>query len=178
MSSGPVEVPFPNIYCWYLGKCQFYHVTAYYIIPPQLDVTLLWYPEEEDKVQLIFAVTFGKPRNYATGEVLYTDEIGFWHRGMGMKLHWDPLVESLIGIVYPHITPATKENPFEIRFVNRTSDVTAIMDVSIWIFEYSKRDYEDFLRFARGFVYFYSLFGKYKTLEEAEKFMREVKLDD
>jgi len=97
LSSGAIQVPLPNIFCWYLGKCQFYHSSAYYIIPPGLDVTILWYPEETDKVQLIFAVTFGKPRNYATGETIETDEIGFWHRGKGMKLHWDPLVESVPG---------------------------------------------------------------------------------
>jgi hypothetical protein len=52
------------------------------------------------------------------------------------------------------------------------------MDASLWIFEYSKRDYEDFLRFVRGFIYFYNLFGKYKTLEEAEKYALGAKLDD
>ena len=171
MSSGPVEVPLPNMFYWFLGKCQFYHSTAYWIIPAGLDVTILWYPEEEDKVQLIFSVTFGKPRDYATGETVFTDEIGFWHRGSGMKLHWDPLVESIMGIVYPHITPATKENPFEIRFVNR-SNRTIILDVSIWIFEYHKKDYADFLQFARGFTNLFSLFGRARTVEEAEAFLK------
>jgi hypothetical protein len=173
LSSGPVEVPLPNVFCWFLGKCQFYHFTAYWIIPAGLDVTILWRPEEEDKVQLIFALSFGRPRDYVTGEVVYTDEVGFWHRGQGMKLHWDPLVESLIGIVYPHITPATKENPFEVRFVNR-SNRTIIMDVSIWIFEYHKKDYADFLQFARGFANFFSLFGRAETLEEAEEVLKRL----
>ena len=174
MSSGSVEVPFPSIFCWLLGKCQFYHVTAYYILPPGLDTTVYWYPEEGDKVQLIFSVTFGKPRDYSTGEVVLTDEAGFWHRGQGMRLHWDPLVESIMGIVYPHITPATKDNPLEIRFINRTTR-TIIMDVSIWIFEYHKKDYEDFLRFARGFVNFFSLFGAASSPEEVEKVLRELR---
>jgi hypothetical protein len=91
-----------------------------------------------------------------------------------MKLHWDPLVESITGIVYPHITPATKEEPFEIRFVNRTTNITAIMDVSVWIFEYHKKDYQDFLQFARGFVNLFRLFGRFKTAEEAEAFLREL----
>lgn len=172
MSTGPVQVPLPNVFCWLLGKCQFWHSSAYYIIPPGLDVTILWAPEEEDKVQLIFAVTFGKPRNYATGEAIETDEIGFWHRGRGMKLHWDPLVPSIFGTVYPHITPATKEEPFEIRFVNRTTNITAIMDVSIWVLEYHKKDYQDFLEFARGFANFFRLFGRFKTAEEAEALLR------
>lgn len=149
------------------------HNTAYWIIPAGLDVTILWYPAEEDKVQLIFSVTFGKPRDYVTGEVVYTDEVGFWHRGQGMKLHWDPLVESIYQIVYPHITPATKENPFEIRFINR-SNRTVIMDVSIWIFEYHKKDYADFLQFARGFANFFSLFGRFRTPEEAEAVLKRL----
>jgi hypothetical protein len=174
LSSGPVEVPFPNVFCWLLGKCQFYHVTAYYIIPPGLDITIYWYPEENDKVQLMFALTFGKPRDYNTGEIVYSDEIGFWHRGSGMKLHWDPLVESVLQTVYPHITPATKENPFEIRFINRTTR-TIILDVSVWILEYHKVDFEGFLRFARGFVNFFSLFGLASSPEEVEKVLRELR---
>jgi hypothetical protein len=173
LSSGPVQVPLPNVFCWLLGKCQFYHFTAYWIIPAGLDVTILWRPEEEDKVQLIFALSFGRPRDYVTGEVVYTDEVGFWHRGSGMKLHWDPLVESLIGIVYPHITPATKENPFEVRFVNR-SNRTLILDVSIWILEYHKKDYADFLQFARGFTNLFSLFGRARTVEEAEALLKTL----
>jgi len=173
MSTGPVEVPLPNVFCWFLGKCQFYHSSAFYIIPPGLDVTILWYPEEEDKVQLIFALSFGRPRNYLTGEVVISDEVGFWHRGSGMKLHWDPLTESIFQIVYPHITPATKENPFEVRFVNRTNTIV-IMDVSIWIFEYHKKDYEEFLEFTRGFVNFFRLFGRAKTVEEAEAILKKL----
>jgi len=149
------------------------HNTAFYIIPPGLDVTILWYPEEEDKVQLIFALSFGRPRNYLTGEVVISDEVGFWHRGSGMKLHWDPLTESIFQIVYPHITPATKENPFEVRFVNRTNTIV-IMDVSIWIFEYHKKDYEEFLEFTRGFVNFFRLFGRAKTVEEAEAILKKL----
>jgi hypothetical protein len=177
LSSGPVEVPLPSVFCWFLGKCQFYHFTAYWIIPAGLDVTILWRPEEEDKVQLIFALSFGKPRDYVTGEEVYTDEIGFWHRGQGMKLHWDPLVESLMGIVYPHITPATKENPFEVRFVNRSSS-TIVLDVSIWILEYHKKDYEDFLTFVRGVAKLFMLIDNIVTLEpeQIEAVKRALKL--
>lgn len=155
MSSGPVEVPFPNVLCWLLGKCEFWHDTAYYILPPGLDLTIRWGPAEPDKVFLIFALTFGRPRDYATGEVVITDEVGFWHRGQGMKLHWDPLVESIVQTVYPHLTPATKENPFEIRFVNRT-ERAIIMDASVWVFEYYREDFEDFKKFLRGLVSFFS----------------------
>jgi hypothetical protein len=170
-SVGAVETPFFNLVCWYLGKCQFYHITAYYLIPPFFDLTLYWTPEEEDKVQLIFALTFGSPRDLDTGEVVFTDQIGFWHRGRGMKLHWDPLVPSIINTVYPHVTPATKEDPFVIRFVNRTSRAI-IIDVSVWVMEYHKRDFEDFLEMVRGFANLFRLLGKAGSPEELAGLIR------
>jgi hypothetical protein len=145
-----VIVPFFNMVCWHLEICQFYHVTQLVIIPPHIDVTLYWAPPDDNVVQLIFAVTFGTPRDFITGEVVYTTEVGFWHRGRGMKLHWDPLVESILKIVYPHVTPATKREPFEIRFYNYT-DRIIMMDVSVWILEYSRENYEKFLSMVRGF---------------------------
>jgi hypothetical protein len=150
MSTGPVPVPLFNEICWYLGVCQFYHITSYWVIPPNLDVTIKWAPEEDNVVQVIFALTFGKPRDFYTGEVVYTDQVGFWHRGRGMKYHWDPLVESIINVIYPHITPTTKQEYFEVRFINRTNRVIAI-DVSIWILEYTRENFERFLSMVRGF---------------------------
>jgi hypothetical protein len=148
-SSGAVEPPLFNIVCWYLGFCEFYQVPGYYILPPGLDVTLYWAPEEEGKVQVMFAVTFGTPRDFNTGEVVYSGDIGFWHRGKGLRLHWVPIAESTLNIVYPHITPTTKQEPFEIRFINRTSRVI-IVDVSVWIFEYTVHSYQQFLSMVRG----------------------------
>jgi hypothetical protein len=127
------------------------HNTGYWVIPPNIDVTIKWAPEEDDRVQVIFALTFGKPRDLNTGEVVYTDDVGFWHRGRGMKVHWDPLVESILSTVYPHITPTTKQDYFEVRFINRTSRAVVI-DVSIWVFEYTRENFERFLSMVRGFA--------------------------
>jgi len=149
MSSGPVVTPFFNLICWHLEVCQFYHVTQLVILPPRIDVLLQWTPSEDNVVQLIFALTFGTPRDFNTGEVIYTTDAGFWHRGRGMKYHWDPLVESIAKIVYPHVTPATKREPFEIRFYNNTDRVVAI-DISVWVFEYHEDDYRRFLSMVRG----------------------------
>ena len=178
-STGAVRVPLVNEFCWHLGTCEFLHETAFYILPPNFDLTLRWGPEKDDKVYLIFALTFGTPRNYITNEPVLSDEIGFWHRGKGMLLHWDPLVESILNIAYPHITPATKENPFEIRFVNR-KDFPVIMDVSVWFFQYHRENYQKFLEFCEGFVNFFRAFARRppvppfelelrKPAEEAEK---------
>ncbi len=172
-SHGAVAVPLPNVFCWFLGKCEFLHYTAIYYLPPNLDVTIRWYPEEDDKVFLIFALSFGDPRDFQTNEVVYTDEVGFWHRGMGMKLHWDPLVQSILGITYPHITPATKENPFEIRFVNKTNRMIYI-DVSVWYFEYSRKSFEEFISFARGFIKFFRLIDKTVSDEVSAEDLRKI----
>jgi hypothetical protein len=126
------------------------HNTQLIILPPYTDVLLQWAPAEDNVVQLIFALTFGTPRDFYTGETVYTTEAGFWHRGRGMKYHWDPLVESIMKTVYPHVTPATKREPFEIRLYNYTSRVLA-MDVSVWVFEYHEDDYRRFLSMVRGF---------------------------
>jgi hypothetical protein len=150
MSSGPVVTPFFNLVCWHLEVCQFYHVTQLVILPPRTDILLQWTPAEDGVVQIIFAITFGTPRDFTTGETVYTTEIGFWHRGRGMKYHWDPLVESIVKTVYPHVTPATKREPFEIRFYNYTNRVV-MMDVSVWVFEYHEDDYRRFLSMVRGF---------------------------
>ncbi|MEM3484995.1 MAG: hypothetical protein QXI12_05185 [Candidatus Methanomethyliaceae archaeon] len=140
-SSGAVVIPNPLQPFWILGKCEFLHDTATYFLPPNFDLTFRWGPKENDKVFLIFSVTFGPLRDLVTGDIIESDEIGFWHRGMGMKLHWDPFVPSISGIVYPHVTPATKENPFEIRFVNK-SNIMAYTDVSVWYFEINNGEFE------------------------------------
>jgi hypothetical protein len=126
VSSGAVVVPFFNLVCWHLEVCQFYHITQLVILPPHIDVTLQWAPSEDNAVQLIFALTFGTPRDFSTGETVYTTDVGFWHRGRGMKYHW------------------------EIRFYNYTGRAIA-MDVSVWVFEYSIENYERFMSVVRGF---------------------------
>jgi len=153
-STGAVKIPSIIELLWLSLDVEFLHDTSIYYLPPNLDVTIRWGPEEDNKVFLIFAITFGEPRNLATGEVVYTDQIGFWHRGPGMKLHWDPLVQSITNITYPHVTPATKENPFEIRFVNRTN-MFIYIDVSVWYFEVTKSKYKEIVEFVRGFIDFF-----------------------
>ena len=145
MSSGAVVVPWILIPYWLTERIEFLHETSYYILPPKLDITLQWGPEEDDKVFIIFALTFGRPRYYDTMEEVYSDDVGWWHRGIGMKLHWDPAVESIIGICYPHVTPATRDRPFEIRLYNYL-DRPIIMDISIWFYETTREVYEGIRR--------------------------------
>ncbi|MEM2195215.1 MAG: hypothetical protein QW803_12205 [Candidatus Methanomethylicia archaeon] len=153
-STGAVKVPLILELLWIIGDIEFLHDTGTYYLPPGLDITLNWSPEEDNKVFIIFAITFGEPRRLDTGEVVHTDQIGFWHRGPGMKLHWDPLVQSITNITYPHITPTTKESPFEIRFINRTN-MMVYLDVSVWYFELTKSKYKEIVDFIRGFMNYF-----------------------
>lgn len=167
MSSGAVKIPEFLQHYWLAGKIYFLHETAYYIFPPGLDITIRWYPEEEDKVYLIFALSFGTPRNYITDEVMYTDKAGFWHRGLGMRWHWDPLVESITGVVYPHVTPALKEEPFELRMYNYT-DTPIYLDISVWFFEMDKKTFKEIISSLTGYFKFYRLINEVFTLEPEE----------
>ncbi|MEM4975857.1 MAG: hypothetical protein QXT64_00860 [Desulfurococcaceae archaeon] len=56
--------------------------------------------------------------------------------------------------VYPHVTPATKENPFEIRFINRTN-MMVYMDVSVWYMEMTKSRYREIVEFVRSLTDFF-----------------------
>jgi len=155
-----------------LGKARFWHETAYYIIPPRLSVTVRWGPKEPDKVFHVFALTFGKPRNYFTGEVVYTDEVYFWHRGREMIWHFDPLCESILNFEYPHEVIATSKEPLEIEFRNDTSDLTVIIDISVWLFECHVDDTPLIEEYMKGIINFFRLFGRARTLEEAEAILR------
>jgi len=76
----------------------------------------------------------GRVRDFATGNVLATDDYGFWHEHSQMKYHWDPGVESIYDHDYPHWLEVTGDMPVTLRFVNNTG-LTVIQDFSIWLFE-------------------------------------------
>jgi len=51
------------------------------IFPPGARV-LLSYTPRPGYVYLCFGITMGKPRDFDTGDVLTTDDYGFWHRAV------------------------------------------------------------------------------------------------
>lgn len=170
MSMGTVNIPWYIFPLIKLGYMKFWHSTAYYIIPPHFKRRIEWSPADEDTIYHVFAMTFGKPRNYETGEIVYTDKVYFYHRWRECVWHYDPLVESIIQVVYPHEATATIREPLEILFVNET-DTVVIMDVSIWLFEY-KKDFEPMLNeYLEGIFNFFRAMGKLKV-EEIEGFIK------
>jgi len=154
------------------GRARFWHDTAYFILPPKLTVLVRWGPKDPDRVFHVFALTFGKPRNFYAGEVVYTDEVYFWHRGREMVWHYDPLTESILNYEYPHEVMATSREPLEIEFHNDTEDLTVIIDVSVWLFEYHKDDAKVVEEYIRGATNLFRVLGRARTVEEAEALLR------
>jgi hypothetical protein len=118
------------------------------IFPPGAEVTITYRPRD-GYIYLIFGMTLGKPRDYATGDVLTTDDYGFWHRHSQMRWHWDPQVESIYEFEYPHWLEVTEDDPAELAFYNRTG-LTVIQDVSIWIFECAEEHWPIVQQYLKG----------------------------
>jgi len=53
--------------------------TMLFIFPPGARITVTYRPRT-GYMYLVFGLTMGKVRDYATGDVLTTDDYGFWHR--------------------------------------------------------------------------------------------------
>jgi len=137
----------------------FWHDTMLLIFPPGARV-LLSYAPRPGYVYLCFGITMGKPRDYDTGDVLTTDDYGFWHRHSQMRWHWDPAVESIYEFEYPHFLEITEEDPAELEFYNNTG-LTVIQDFSIWLFECHKKHWPLVRRYLRGlFKFFYEKGGE------------------
>jgi hypothetical protein len=120
-----------------------------FIIPPGARFTITYRPRE-GYVYLIFAITFGRPRDYATGDVLTTDDYGFWHRHGQIRWHWDPMVESLYEVdPYPLWCECTVDDPHEMLIYNNTG-LTVIQDVSIWIFECAEEHWPIVQQYLKG----------------------------
>ena len=141
----------------------FWHDTMLLIFPPGAHV-LLSYTPRPGYVYLCFGITMGKPRDYATGDMLTTDDYGFWHRHSQMRWHWDPAVESIYEFEYPHWLEITEEDPAELEFYNNT-DLTVIQDFSIWLFECHKKHWPLVRRYLKGLFNLFYWFGSVEPME-------------
>ena len=132
----------------------------------------------------------GKPRDYATGDVLTTDDYGFYHRGglsdltrrrEAMRWHWDPAVESIWGIPeYPHHLICTESRPMILEFYNNIDqdgdgvpDTAVIQDFTVWIFECSEEDWADVEQYFRGIYNYYHALGGISLSEIRKALWRE-----
>ena len=142
----------------------FWHETLLFVFPPGARVTLTYAPRP-GYMYLVFGMTMGKVRDFATGDVLTTDDYGFWHRHGQMRFHWDPGVESIYDFEYPHWLELTEEDPAELAFYNNTG-LTVIQDFSIWLFECGAPQWrEHVVPYLKGH---YMLFDTIGRMSEAE----------
>lgn len=136
------EIQFPEILIPLIARditrvpeqiLTFWHDTYLYIFPPGAQVTVTYRPRP-GFLYLVFGMTMGKPRDFATGDTLTTDDYGFYHEHPQMKWHWDPATESIYDFDYPHWLEVTDDKPVTLSFYNN-SGLTIIQDFSIWLFE-------------------------------------------
>lgn len=107
------------------------------------------YQPRQDYIFLVFSLTMGRPRDFATGDVLTTDDYGFWHRHSQMRWHWNPAVEAIYLWKEPQFLKVTREDPLELEFTNNTG-LTVIQDLNIHIFECSKTNWPFVEKYLRG----------------------------
>ena len=127
----------------------FWHETLLLIFPAGMPPFTLTYRPREDFMYLVFGMTMGRPRDYVTGDILTTDDYGFWHRHSQMRWHWDPATESIYEFEYPHWLEVTRDDPAEMEFYNNTGR-TVIQDFSIWMLECSRNNWVIVQQYLRG----------------------------
>lgn len=122
---------------------------AMILILPDGSTTTVTYRPREDYIYLIFSLTMGRPRDYDTGDVLTTDDYGFWHRHSQMRWHWNPGIEAIYEFKEPQFLKVTRDDAFELEFANNTG-LTVIHDLNIHILECSKNSWKTVERYLRG----------------------------
>jgi len=116
--------------------------TMLFILPAGARLTLTYKPREG-------FVYMGRPRDYITGNILTTDDYGFWHRHGQMRWHWDPAVESIYEYEYPYFLEITRDDPLEMEFYNDTA-VTVIQDISVFLLECSRENWPIVKQYLKG----------------------------
>jgi len=149
------------------------------IFPPGFRGVLTYAPPAH-VVYLIFGITMGSARDFATGDTLVTDDYGFYHRGglsdltrkkEAMLWHFDPMVESIYLPEYPHHLICTENRPMVLEFFNNTG-LTVIQDFSVWIFECSDEDWADVEQYFRGIYNLFHALGGMTTQQVASLLRR------
>jgi len=139
----------------------FWHDTLMMVWPPTIPYPQsLTYRPRTGYMYLVFGMTMGKVRDFATGDTLTTDDYYFEHRHGQMRWHKDPGVESIYDFEYPHWLEITAEDPVEMRFYNNTG-LSIIQDFSIWMFECGTEQWkEHVLPYLKGHYNLFSALGK------------------
>jgi len=126
----------------------YWHDPLIFILPDGSTSTVTYRPRT-DYVFLIFSLTLGRPRNYSTGDLVITDDYGFWHRHSQMRWHWNPAIESIYLYKEPQFLKVTREDPLELEFSNNAG-FAIIHDINVHIGECSKGNWPIVEQYLRG----------------------------
>jgi hypothetical protein len=126
----------------------YWHDPMILIISAGGRVTVTYMPRA-GYVYLVFGLTMGKPRDYATGDVLTTDDYGFWHRHSQMRWHWNPGIEAIYEFAEPQFLKVTEDDPLELEFANNTG-LTVIHDLNIHLFECAEEHWPIVQQYLKG----------------------------
>lgn len=166
------------------GLLTFFHETLQLVFPPGITFTMRWAPPAR-MVYLVFFLTMGRARDYVTGDTITSTDYGFYHRGgLGsfikktdaMRWHWDPMVESIFLVEYPHHLVATHNKAMILELYNNAVDpitglpITVVQDFSIWVFECNEEEFKDVEQYFRGYYNYYHTLGG-MSKQQLERFL-------
>lgn len=134
------------------AKVKFWKDSNILIFPANSDLSMTWRPPQ-GKIYIVYALTFGKPRDYNTGDIIITNEFGFYHRhDPQMIWHWDPAVESVFDVEqYPLYLEVERGTPMDFYFYNNTS-YKIIWDFSVWLLEAKIEDLDFIRSYIRDYI--------------------------
>jgi len=136
---------------------------------------LITYKPRQGYIYLVFGLTMGKVRDYDTGDVLTTDDYGFWHRHSQMMWHWNPGLEAIYEYAEPQFLKVTEDDPLELEFSN-TTGLKVIHDINLHILECSEQSWsvvEQYLKGLHNFFHILSQVEKEPILKAVERLERE-----
>ena len=167
MPTGPFEIFIPLITARYpqeAPKLRFWRDSEILILGANSSYSTTWNPPQ-GREYYVFGLTFGRLRDWDTGDVLISDDIGVWHRhDPQMVWHLDLAVESLYEFSYPHYLEVERGTPIDLYFYNNTG-LTIIWDYSIWIFESKVEDSEDIRKYVKGYFNLFRALGEVRVGE-------------
>ena len=155
------------------------------LVPPNYRGTIIYAPPAHI-IYLLFGIVYGRPRDFATGNVITTTDYGYRHKGglsdltrkkEALKWHLDPQNEALYEKVHPLHLICTENRPMTMEFFNNVTvagaPITVIQDFNIWILECNVDEWKNIEQYFRGY---YKLFHKIggMTEKELDKLLRSV----
>lgn len=120
------------------GLCDFYHETVMIQNFPAGGKVVVEFLPAKDVIWIEFALTFGD---------LASDAWDMYHRHKDVVYHRDPSKYSVIGVPeYPLWNETSVASP-DVFYISNISAETQSCDITFWVMEFTKPNYELFKRY-------------------------------